>query len=95
MDNFGILKELLLTEKSNFLSANLNKYTFKVCSHATKQVIAKAVESLFKVTVISVNILNTSSKLKRARVCGARLGQVQSFKKAIISLKKDDKIEVI
>ncbi|MDE6432445.1 MAG: 50S ribosomal protein L23 [Opitutales bacterium] len=95
MDDFGILKELLLTEKSNFLSADFNKYTFKVCAHATKQAIAKAVEDLFKVTVVSVNVLNTSSKRKRARVRGAHPGRIQSFKKAIISLKQGDKIEVM
>lgn len=95
MDNFGILKELLLTEKSNFLSADFNKYTFKVCECATKHEIAKAVESLFNVTVISVNVLNTCGKRKRPRVRGARPGRVQSFKKAIISLKQGDKIEVV
>ncbi len=95
MDNFGILKELLLTEKSNYLSADFNKYTFKVCKCATKQSIAKAVENLFKVKVISVNVLRTSSKSKRARIRGAKPGRIQSFKKAIVSLKQGDKIEVI
>lgn len=95
MNDFEVLEELLLTEKSNILSAGFNKYVFKVCSCATKFAVAAAVEKTFKVTVTSVNMLNTSSKLKRARVRGAHTGRIRSFKKAIVSLKQGDKIEII
>lgn len=93
--NFEVLKEIILTEKSNFLSAELNKYTFKVCNCATKSSIAKAIEFLFKVKVSSVNILNTCGKFKRARTRGALPGKTQSFKKAIVSLKEGNKIEIM
>jgi large subunit ribosomal protein L23 len=92
---FGILKEMVLTEKSSALSADLNKYTFKVCSCAGKRDIALAVEKVFKVKVESVNVLNTSSKRRRSRVKKARPGRTQVFKKAIVSLKDGDKIEVV
>ncbi|MDR1255922.1 MAG: 50S ribosomal protein L23 [Puniceicoccales bacterium] len=95
MSHFGILQEIMLTEKSNGLSADLNQYTFKVCQCATKHSIASAVEEIFKVKVESVNVLNTSSKHRRARVKKARPGRTQTFKKAIVSLKDGDKIEVI
>ncbi|MDR3274128.1 MAG: 50S ribosomal protein L23 [Puniceicoccales bacterium] len=95
MSHFGILKEIMLTEKSNVLSADLNKYTFKVCSCATKHNIALAIEKIFNVKVKSVNVLNTSSKRRRARVKKARPGRTQAFKKAIVSLKDGDKIEVV
>ncbi|MDR0595118.1 MAG: 50S ribosomal protein L23 [Puniceicoccales bacterium] len=95
MNQFEILKEIILTEKSNILSADLNQYTFKVCSCATKQAIALAIEKVFKVKVESVNVLNTSRKHRRARVKGARPGKTQAFKKAIVSLKDGDKIEVV
>jgi large subunit ribosomal protein L23 len=95
MDHFGVLEEIVLTEKSNALSADLNKYTFKVCSCATKHSVAAAVERIFNVKVEAVNVINTSSKRRRARVKRARPGRTQAFKKAIVSLKAGNKIEVI
>lgn len=95
MNHFGTLKEMVLTEKSNTLSADLNKYTFKVCACAEKRDIAAAVEKIFGVKVESVNVLNTSSKRRRARAKRARPGRTQTFKKAVVSLKDGDKIEVV
>jgi large subunit ribosomal protein L23 len=91
---FGILKEMVLTEKSNTLSAELGKYTFRVCTCATKCDIVAAVERVFGVKVKSVNVLNTSGKHRRARTKRARPGRIQAFKKAVVSLKDGDKIEV-
>jgi large subunit ribosomal protein L23 len=95
MDHFGILKEMLLTEKSNALSADLNRYTFKVCSSATKYCIAAAVEKVFNVKVACVNLMNTSSKHRRARTRGSKPGRTQAFKKAIVSLKPGHKIDIM
>ena len=95
MNHFGILKEIVLTEKSNTLSADFNKYTFRVCTHAEKRDIAAAVEKVFGVKVESVNVLNTSSKRRRARTKKARPGRTQAFKKAVVSLKDGYKIEVV
>jgi large subunit ribosomal protein L23 len=86
---------MVLTEKSSTLSADLNKYTFRVCPCAGKRDIALAVEKIFRVKVESVNVLHTSSKRRRARVRKARPGWTQTFKKAIVSLRDGDKIEVV
>jgi large subunit ribosomal protein L23 len=86
---------MLLTEKSNALSADFNRYTFKVCSSATKHCVAAAVEKTFNVKVASVNVINTSSKCKRARTRKSKPGRTQAFKKAIVSLRAGSKIEVM
>jgi large subunit ribosomal protein L23 len=95
MSPFGILKEMLLTEKSNGLAADFNRYTFKVASNATKHHIAAAVESTFSVKVAAVNVLNTSSKHRRARTRKSKPGKIPAFKKAVVSLREGNKIEVM
>ncbi len=88
-----VLKQLLLTEKSNLLSAELGQYTFEVAIGATKPAIAQAVEKAFKVTVTRVNTLNYRGKNKRSRQ--GRPSTTSDFKKAIVTLKAGDKIELV
>jgi large subunit ribosomal protein L23 len=71
-----------ITEKSN-LEAAYGKYTFFVAKNATKIDIRNAVEKLFTVKVLKVNIMNYEGKLKRQ---GANVGRRASFKKAIVKI---------
>ncbi len=87
------LKTVLLTEKSNLLSAELGQYTFEVDRHASKYDIAAAVEQAFKVSVTRVNVLNYTGKSKRSRT--GRPGRTSDYKKAVVTLKAGDKIELI
>ena len=64
------------------------KYTFEVASDATKPEIAKAVEELFKVDVLSVNTISMKKKPKRL---GVHFGYTSEWKKAIVTLKPDSK----
>lgn len=87
-----ILKHLRLTEKSNKLSSNLGQYTFDVFASATKHTVRAAVEQTFKVTVTRVNIMNRKGKPKKTR-----RGQpitASDSKRAIVTLKQGDKIEL-
>jgi large subunit ribosomal protein L23 len=88
-----IIKALRLTEKSNRASSELNQYTFEVYRHANKFTVREAVEQTFKVKVTRVNIINVKGKPTRTR--GGLPGTKSDFKKAIVTLKQGDKIEMV
>lgn len=80
----------VITEKSMENREN-NVYTFKVVKDATKTDIKKAVEEAFKVSVKSVNTLNTKSKRRRV---GRYSGRTKTYKKAIVTLAEGSSIEM-
>ena len=93
-ESVTILEEALLTEKASMLSANLNQYAFSVSKFSSKQNIKDAIQNTFNVTVLKVNTLNVKPKTKRDRMRKNRLGKTTSTKKAIITLKSGDSIEL-
>ena len=80
----------LITEKSTNLSAQ-NKVVFKVADSANKKSIKKRVEKIFKVNVTKINIINKKSRTKSTR--GKKV-KVKGYKKAIITLKKGQNIDL-
>ena len=91
MENaYKIVKSLLQTEKSTMMLPE-NKYLFWVDRSANKIEIKKAVESIYNVTVVSVNTQMSRGKLKRVR---HQEGKTPDRKKAIVQLKAGDKIDV-
>ena len=80
----------VITEKSTNLSEQ-NKIVFKINRNANKKNVKKSIEKIFKVNVIKVNIINkkTRSKLTRGRKV-----KVSGYKKAIITLKKGQTIDL-
>ena len=72
----------VITEKSNDEVQN-GKYTFKVNKNATKVEIANAVEKLFEVKVLKVNIMNVDGKTRRV---GVHVGKTSNWKKAIVTI---------
>jgi large subunit ribosomal protein L23 len=88
-----VIKHVRLSEKSNKLSSELGQYTFEVYKSANKHQIAQAVEQTFKVTVNRVNVQNYRGKNKKSRVGRPSVGS--DFKKAIVTLKAGDKIELV
>jgi Ribosomal protein L23 len=93
MSAHNVLKLVRLTEKSNKLSSEYGQYTFEVFPGATKYTVAEAVEKTFKVTVTRVNIQNYRGKNKRTR--NGRSTTTSDYKKAIVTLKAGDKIELV
>tara|TARA_A100000164_G_scaffold267710_1_gene239516 strand:- start:49 stop:342 length:294 start_codon:yes stop_codon:yes gene_type:complete len=79
-----------VTEKSTNLSEQ-NKIVFKVPSKANKKNLKKNIEKIFKVNVTKINIINKQSRLKLTR---GRKVKVSGFKKAIITLKKGQSIDL-
>jgi large subunit ribosomal protein L23 len=80
-----------ITEKSGILSQS-GRYTFEVAKNANKQAISNAVNALYKVRPIKVTVLNTP--IKNVFVKGRR-GTVSGIRKAIVTLKKGDKIDFV
>ncbi len=90
MDLYEILRRPLITEKSTALQAQ-GKYAFEVASGANKPQIKQAVERAFKVEVTAVNVLIVPGKRRRL---GRRELPAHPWKKAIVTLKPGDKIEL-
>jgi len=90
-----ILREYRVTEKAANLAANLNQYTFEVAPGANRIEVARAVAKVFNVEVTKVNILNKKPKTKTDRSRRGRPGTKGGHKKAIVTLKEGDKIELV
>ncbi len=79
--NSLLVKKPLISEKATVLTA-FNKYVFSVLPHTTKQEVKKAIESIYKVHVVKMNVLNNVKKDKKIR-------------KAIVTLKEGEKIDIV
>ena len=88
-----IILRPVISEKSMDQST-VNKYTFAVADEANKLQIKAAVEELFKVTVLNVNVMTTKRKEKsRNRRRGRQVGFTSPWKKAVVTVKAGDSIE--
>jgi len=90
MDKYQIIRRPIVTEKTTKL-AEKNQYTFEVDRNANKIEIKQAVEALFKVKVVSVNVINELAKAKRV---GQHSGFKPAVSKAIVTLAEGFKIDV-
>ena len=92
MNSFDIVKTVRLTEKGTRQGEKYNQYTIVADRRATKPQIRSAVQELFKVKVVKINTLNVRGKARRQRT--AQAGKAMDWKKAIVTLKKGDKISL-
>lgn len=92
MNIYSIIKKPMFTEKGDKLKETENKVLIEVNTDANKPEIKKAVEEIFKVKVDKVATINTEGKWKRL---GKSLGKRAGKKKAIITLKKGEKLNFI
>ena len=90
MHLYEVLRRPLITEKNAMLQAQ-GKYAFEIAREANKQQVKQAVEKAFKVKVLAVNVMTVPGKTRRV---GRRQVLTQSRKKAIVTLKPGDKIEL-
>jgi large subunit ribosomal protein L23 len=91
MHLYEVLRRPLITEK-NSIQQSQGKYVFHVAREANKEQIKEAVETAFKVNVVDVNVMTVTGKARRMR---GRVVINPSWKKAIVSLKTGDKIEIV
>ncbi len=91
---YDVLRRPLVTEKTNYLVNSLHKYVFEVSDDATKTMVKDAIETIFDVTVLQVNIINVPAK--RSRRARSRRVDVRNspFKKAVITLAGEDRIPI-
>ncbi len=88
----AIIRTLLVTEKGTRLQAE-NKFLFRVAPDANKIEIRQAVEKLFNVHVTAVNTMSVGGKAKRAGR-SPRAGRTPDWKKAVVTLKAGEKIDL-
>ncbi len=91
---YDVIRRPLVTEKSNYQSGKLHQYTLEVADQATKTLVKDAIETLFDVTVVRVNILNTPAKRSRRAKSRRLLVRSSGFKKAIVTLKEGDTLPI-
>jgi large subunit ribosomal protein L23 len=87
---FEVLRRPLITEKYTALQAE-GKYAFEVAKQATKTQVKEAVESAFNVKVTGMNLMTVAGKRRRL---GRRILAAKPWKKAVVTLKPGDKIEL-
>ncbi len=90
MHVYEVLRRPLITEKNSLLQTQ-GKYAFEVADGVNKQQVKQAVETAFKVDVTAVNIVKVHSKQRRI---GRQRVLTSPWKKAIVTLKSGDKIEL-
>lgn len=91
---YDVLVRPLITEKSSYQSSSLNQYSFVVADKATKTMVKDAVETLFDVNVVRVNIVNAPAKRGRRARSRRLLVRRPSYKKAIITLAAGESLEM-
>ncbi|MBI3989439.1 MAG: 50S ribosomal protein L23 [candidate division NC10 bacterium] len=85
-----IIKRPLLTEKGSLLKEQANQYLFEVATDANKVEIARAIEVIFRVNVLSVNTIPIKGKEKRL---GRFVGRTPDRKKAVVTIQEGQNIE--
>lgn len=90
-DPRSVVKRALITEKGTNLREVRNQYHFEVARAANKIDVKRAIESIFSVKVAEVRTMNVHGKVKRQ---GRWVGRRNDWKKAIVTLQPDHKIEL-
>jgi len=91
---YDVLRRPMVTEKSNYMVTKLHQYVFLVADNATRTMVKDAVEKLFEVKVVRVNVINAPAK--RTRRAKSRRVQVRDagYKKAVVTLAPDNRIPI-
>jgi large subunit ribosomal protein L23 len=91
---YDVLRRPLVTEKTNYQANSLHQYVFEVDGNSTRTLVKDAVEQIFDVTVLKVNIINVPAKRTR-RARSRRLAvRNPGYKKAIVTLAPEDSIAI-
>ncbi len=91
---YDVLRRPLFTEKSNYQNGKLHQYVFEVTGDATKTLVKDAVETMFDVDVLRVNVINVPAKRNRRWKNRRVLVRRSGYKKAIVTLAPDNTIDV-
>jgi large subunit ribosomal protein L23 len=92
LDANAVLQAPIITEESTIQTESRNQYVFKVNPRSNKRQIREAIEDKFDVTVLSVNTMNYRGK---RRVRGRHSGYTSAWKKAVVTLRQGDSIDLL
>ena len=92
---FNVLVRPLVTEKSNYQSSKLQQYAFVVSNEATRTMVKDAVETIYDVKVVRVNVVNAPAKRGRRARSRRLLVRRPAFKKAIVTLAEGQALDEI
>jgi large subunit ribosomal protein L23 len=91
---FNVLVRPLVTEKSNYQSSKLQQYAFVVSNEATRTMVKDAIETIYDVKVVRVNVVNAPAKRGRRARSRRLLVRRPAFKKAIVTLAEGQSLEI-
>ncbi len=91
---YDVLRRPIVTEKSNFQNSNLHQYTFEVAPKATKSLVKDAIETIFDVSVVRVNMINVAPKRTRRWKSRRLMVRRSGYKKAIVTLASGNTIDI-
>jgi large subunit ribosomal protein L23 len=91
---YDVLRRPLVTEKSSYQSGKLNQYSFIVADNATRSQVKDAIETLYDVSVVRVNVINVPAKRGRRLRSRRLLVRKQAYKKAIITLAEGQTLQI-
>jgi len=91
---FDVLRRPLVTEKTNYQVNRLHQYVFEVADKVTKTQVKDAVETIFDVKVLRVNILNVPAKRTRRARSRRLMVRNAAYKKAVVTLAPEDRIPI-
>lgn len=90
---YEVLRRPLVTEKSNY-QAGIHQYVFEVASDASRTQVKDAVELIFKVTVLRVNVINVAAKRARKSRSRRQVISRKNYKKAIVTLSPEETLPI-
>lgn len=91
---YEVLRRPLVTEKTSSQSGKINQYSFVVADNATRTQVKDALETLYDVNVVRVNIINTPAKRGRRLRSRRLLVRKSAFKKAIVTLAEGQTLPI-
>jgi large subunit ribosomal protein L23 len=91
---YDVLRRPLVTEKSSYQSGKLNQYSFVVADGATRTQVKDAIETLYDVNVVRVNVINVPAKRGRRLRSRRLLVRKVGYKKAIITLVEGQTLQI-
>ena len=91
---YDVLRRPLVTEKSSYQSGKLNQYSFIVANNATRKQVKDAIETLYDVNVLRVNVINVPAKRGRRIRSRRLLVRKAAYKKAVVTLAEGQRLEI-
>ncbi len=91
---YEVLRRPLVTEKSSYQSGKLNQYSFIVADTATRKQIKDAIETIYDVSVLRVNIINVPAKRGRRLRSRRLLVRKAAYKKAVVTLAEGQSLQI-